>query len=134
MKADTMIHPETGAILRRRRRIESVEYRGLTKRVRVSGWFPDDGGDGVLVGADSTPLDKALAALKAKHRADVGKLARKVRSAAGLSQKDASVLLTGSPNSFYKYEKGAAEPSWPTFLLLKLLDRRPGLIDAIKAA
>jgi HTH-type transcriptional regulator / antitoxin MqsA len=134
MKADTMIHPETGAILRRRRRVETVEYRGLAKRATVSGWFPDGDGDGVLVGADSAPLDKALEALKAKHRAEVGRLARKVRVTAGLSQKDASVLLTGSPNSFYKYEKGAAEPSWPTFLLLKLLDRRPRLIDAIRSA
>lgn len=134
MKIDTMIHPETGEVLRRRRRVESVEYRGLTKRVKVWGWFPAGDGDGVLVGADSAPLDEALAALKAKHRAEAGKLARKVRSATGLSQKDASVLLTGSPNSFYKYENGAAEPSWPTFLLLKLLDRRPSLIDAIKSA
>lgn len=134
MKADTMIHPETGSVLRRRRRVESVEYRGLTKRVTVMGWFPDDDGDGVFVGADSAPLDKALEALKARHRAEVGKLARKVRATAGLSQKDASVLLTGSPNSFYKYEKGVAEPSWPTYLLLKLLDLRPRLIDAIKSA
>lgn len=62
----TMIHPATGAVLRRRRRVESVVYRGLTKHVRVSGWFPDDGGDGVLVGADSVPLDRVLEALKSE--------------------------------------------------------------------
>jgi hypothetical protein len=59
-----MIHPETGAILRRRKRTETITYQGQSRTVEVEGWFPDDDGDGVLVGADSKPLDDALAEMK----------------------------------------------------------------------
>ena len=62
--SETIIHPETGAILRRRKRMETVTYQGQSRTVEVEGWFPDDGGDGILVGADSKPLDDALAEMK----------------------------------------------------------------------
>ena len=130
---ETMIHPETGALLRRRKRREVVAYMDLTRAVQVTGWFPEDEGDGVLLGADAAPLDKALAEMKVEHAASVQRLAKQVRKAAGLTQKDASLLLTGSPNSFYKYEHGEAQPSRPTLLLMKLLAREPKLIEAIRA-
>lgn len=129
---ETMIHPETGSTLRRRRRSEVVNYMGLTRVVEVTGWFPEDGGDGVLVGQDSEPLDAALAEMKAEFTTLVKRLAKRVRKVAGLTQKDASLLLTGSPNSFYKYEHGEAQPSRPTLLLMKLLARQPKLIEEIK--
>ena len=131
---ETMIHPETGSILRRRNRCETIIYMDQTRVVEVEGWFPEDDGDGVLMGADAVPLDAALAEMKAEYAASVKYLAKQVRQAAGLSQKEASLLLTGSPNSFYKYEHGEAQPSRPTLLLLKLLAREPTLIQAIKAA
>jgi HTH-type transcriptional regulator/antitoxin MqsA len=131
---ETMIHPETGAMLRRRKRFETITYMDQTRVVEVEGWFPEDDGDGVLLGADAAPLDAALAEMKAEYAASVKHLAKQVRQAAGLSQKEASLLLTGSPNSFYKYEHGEAQPSRPTLLLLKLLAREPKLIQAIKAA
>jgi HTH-type transcriptional regulator/antitoxin MqsA len=131
---ETMIHPETGALLRRRKRREVVAYMDLTRVVEVAGWFPEDDGDGVLLGADAAPLDAALAEMKAEYAASVQRLAKQVRKAAGLTQKDASLLLTGSPNSFYKYEHGEAQPSRPTLLLMKLLAREPKLIEAIRAA
>jgi putative zinc finger/helix-turn-helix YgiT family protein len=131
---ETMIHPETGALLRRRKRFETITYMDQTRVVEVEGWFPGDDGDGVLMGADAAPLDAALAEMKAEYAASVKHLAKRVRQAAGLSQKEASLLLTGSPNSFYKYEHGEAQPSRPTLLLLKLLAQEPKLIQAIKAA
>ena len=131
---ETMIHPETGAMLRRRKRFETITYMDQTRVVEVEGWFPEDDGDGVLLGADAAPLDAALAEMKAEYAASVKHLAKRVRQAAGLSQKEASLLLTGSPNSIYKYEHGEAQPSRPTLLLLKLLAREPKLIQAIKAA
>jgi hypothetical protein len=63
--SETIIHPETGAILRRRKRMETVTHQGQSRTVEVEGWFPDDEGDGILVGADSKPLDAALAEMKA---------------------------------------------------------------------
>lgn len=131
---ETMIHPETGAMLRRRKRFETITHMDQTRVVEVEGWFPEDDGDGVLLGADAAPLDAALVEMKAEYAASVKHLAKRVRQAAGLSQKEASLLLTGSPNSFYKYEHGEAQPSRPTLLLLKLLAREPTLIQAIKAA
>jgi HTH-type transcriptional regulator/antitoxin MqsA len=44
---ETMIHPETGALLRRRKRREVVAFMDLTRVVQVTGWFPEDDGDGV---------------------------------------------------------------------------------------
>ena len=131
---ETMIHPETGAMLHRRKRFETITYMDQARVVEVEGWFPEDDGNGVLMGADAAPLDAALAEMKAEYAASVKHLAKRVRQAAGLSQKEASLLLTGSPNSFYKYEHGEAQPSRPTLLLLKLLAREPKLIQAIKAA
>jgi hypothetical protein len=60
----TTIHPKTGAILRRRKRTETITYQGQSRTVEVEGWFPDGDGDGILVGADSKPLDDALAEMK----------------------------------------------------------------------
>jgi HTH-type transcriptional regulator/antitoxin MqsA len=131
---ETMIHPETGALLRRRKRREVVAFMDLTRVVQVTGWFPEDDGDGVLLGADAAPLDAAFGEMRAEYAASVKHLAKQVRKAAGLTQKDASLLLTGSPNSFYKYEHGEAQPSRPTLLLMKLLAREPKLIEAIRAA
>jgi HTH-type transcriptional regulator/antitoxin MqsA len=131
---ETMIHPETGSILRRRKRCETIIYMDQTRVVEVEGWFPEDDGDGVLMGADAVPLDAALAEMKAEYAASVKHLAKRLRQATGLSQKEASLLLTGSPNSFYKYEHGEAQPSRPTLLLMKLLAREPKLIEAIRAA
>ncbi|MFM8608495.1 MAG: type II TA system antitoxin MqsA family protein [Hyphomicrobiales bacterium] len=131
-RAKTMKHPETGATLKRARRVETVSYMGMSKQVEIEGWFPDDNSDGILIGDDSLPLDSALAELKADYVEQAKTLAKKVRASTGLTQKDASLLLTGSPNSFSKYERGVAQPSWPTYLLLKLLDRQPKLIETIK--
>ncbi len=62
--SDTIIHPETGAILRRRKRMETVTHQGQSRTVEVTGWFPDGDGDGILVGADMKPLDDALAEMR----------------------------------------------------------------------
>ena len=43
---ETMIHPETGATLRRRKRLETITYMDQTRVVEVEGWFPEDDGDG----------------------------------------------------------------------------------------
>jgi HTH-type transcriptional regulator/antitoxin MqsA len=130
----TMIHPETGVVLSRRRRIETVEYLDLKRTIEVEAFWPDDDGDGVLLGADHAAMSAALNDMKAEHAARIRALSVKIRKAAGLTQKEASQLLTGSPNSFSKYERGEAQPSWPTFLLLKLIAADPSLIDKIKAA
>jgi HTH-type transcriptional regulator/antitoxin MqsA len=107
---------------------------GISKQVEIEGWFPDDGGDGVLIGEDSAPLDAVLAEMKFEYLKRTQALAKSIRASTGLTQRDASLLLTGSPNSFSKYERGVAQPSWPTYLLMKLIDRDPALIKTIRTA
>jgi len=66
----TMIHPETGAILRRRQRSLHVSYRGAERTVTVEGWFPEGDGDGILEGQDLEPLEQALRQMKQEHGDD----------------------------------------------------------------
>jgi HTH-type transcriptional regulator/antitoxin MqsA len=134
MAETTMIHPETGALLTRQRRMETVEYMGRKRIVEVVGFYPEDDGDAVFIGSDADPMDEAFRELRDLYRSEMKELAKAVRKAARLTQKEASLLLTGSPNSFSKYERGEAQPSWPTFVLLKLVAADPSLIDKIKAA
>lgn len=128
----TMIHPETGALLSRRRRMETVQYMGLSRTVEVEAYWPEDDGDGVLVGSDSDPLEEAFLGLRAEYAAQMRALAKDMRRKARLTQKEASQLLTGSPNSFSKYERGEALPSWPTALLMKLIAQDPKLVEKIR--
>jgi HTH-type transcriptional regulator/antitoxin MqsA len=128
----TMIHPETGALLTRGRRMETIEYMGLKKEFEATGFFPNDGGDGVIMGDDHDAFEKAFAELKAEYAANMRALAKDMRRKARLTQKEASQLLTGSPNSFSKYERGEALPSWPTALLMKLIAEDPALIEKIR--
>jgi len=128
----TMIHPETGALLSRLRRMETVQYMGLSRTVEVEAYWPEDDGDGVLVGSDSDTLEEAFLALRAEYAAQMRALAKDMRRKTKLTQKEASQLLTGSPNSFSKYERGEALPSWPTALLMKLIAQDPKLVEKIR--
>jgi HTH-type transcriptional regulator / antitoxin MqsA len=129
---ETMIHPETGALLTRGLRQETVTYMGLSRVINASGWWPEDGGDGVIAGSDHDAFDAALAEMKAEYAAQMRALAKELRRKTKLTQKEASQLLTGSPNSFSKYERGEALPSWPTALLMKLIVSDPKLLEKIR--
>ena len=128
----TMIHPETGALLKRGRRMETIEYMGLKKEFEATGFFPNDGGDGVIMGDDHDAFEKAFAEVKAQYAVQIRALAKELRRKTKLTQKEASQLLTGSPNSFSKYERGEALPSWPTALLMKLIAQDPKLVEKIR--
>jgi len=128
----TMIHPETGALLSRRRRMETVQYMGLSRTVEVEAFWPEDDGDGVLVGSDSDTLEEAFLELRTEYATQMRTLAKDMRRKTKLTQKEASQLLTGSPNSFSKYERGEALPSWPTALLMKLIAQDPKLVEKIR--
>ena len=129
---ETMIHPETGALLRRRRRMETIHHMGLSRTVEVEAYWPDDDGDGVLTGDDADPLEAAFQEMRAEYAVQMRALAKELRRKTKLTQKEASQLLTGSPNSFSKYERGEALPSWPTALLMKLIVSDPKLLEKIR--
>jgi HTH-type transcriptional regulator/antitoxin MqsA len=133
------IHPETGKELRRGERDMTVAFKGMTRVVRMKGWFPEGSDDGIFARGDGAALDAALAEMKAEYVRDVRILARRVvtkiaalEPSRKISNKSLSVLLTGSPNSFSKYVLGQAIPSHPTMILLRLLDKRPQLVKEIQ--
>ena len=45
--SETRIHPETGKVLRRGVRPQTVIVGSLSRTVDVPGWYPDDESDGV---------------------------------------------------------------------------------------
>ena len=54
-----------------------------------------------------------------------------VRNKLKLTQAEANKIFGGGPNAFSRYETGKALPSKPLIQLLRLLDRRPELLEEI---
>ncbi len=137
--AKTKIHPVTGKILMRGKRKMKVEFQGMSRVVEVKGWFPKDGGDGLMWRDDGAAADAALDEMKTEHAAKMRSFAARVAgkimavSNTKISSKQLSRLLTGSPNSFDKYRRGDAQPSHPTLVLLSILEKHPKLFLEIKA-
>ncbi|HTT85263.1 MAG TPA: type II toxin-antitoxin system MqsA family antitoxin [Rhizomicrobium sp.] len=121
----SMVHPETGEKLTRGVRPMTVRYGGLSRIVDVPGWYPaQEGGDGVLEGADMEPIDEALRELKAEVSLKPAEV-RAIRLRLKLSQRKAGEILGGGPRAFQKYESGEVLVSKPMAQLLRLLDRDP---------
>ncbi|WP_114394545.1 type II toxin-antitoxin system MqsA family antitoxin [Oleisolibacter albus] len=130
--------PETmteadGRVLRRGVRPQVVHYRGMSMTVNLPGYYPDDDSEGVHIGDDMAPLDDALRQLK-EQAGDLlaPERIKRIRERAGLGQREAGRLLGVGENTFYKYEHGQSEPSGPTLTLLRLLDKRPDLVDELR--
>lgn len=56
-----------------------------------------------------------------------------VRKKLHLDQKEAAELFGGGVNAFSRYEAGKTKPPLALVRLLKLLDRRPDLLDEVRA-
>lgn len=56
-----------------------------------------------------------------------------VRKKLHLDQKEAGELFGGGVNAFSRYENGKTKPPLALVRLLKLLDRRPELLDELRA-
>ena len=132
--AQTMIHPETGQVLRRGVRRKTLKYRGLERTVEMPGWWPDDDSDGVLVGPDMDVSDQAYAEMRAEFaKAPKPEEVRRIRQRLKLSQRRAGELLGGGPRAFQKYESGEIAVSRPMANLLLLLERDPSRLKEIIA-
>lgn len=62
--SETRIHPETGKVLTRGIRVQSVAVGSLRRVVDVPGWYPDDNSDAIHTGADLQSLDQAYSELR----------------------------------------------------------------------
>lgn len=133
-KAETMIHPETGEVLRRGVRSVTLTYRSRKRKVLLPGWYPAKGTNGVFVGSDMEASDKALAEVKEEIRQETAKKVTAIRKRLNLSQRQAGRILGGGARSFQKYESGEVEPSEPMLNLLTVLDHAPKLLKVLTAA
>lgn len=118
--------PICGGELRRGRRADTVEYKGLSRKVTQPGWYCGTCGEVLLDPADVKATEAAFFDLKAE--ADglmTAEDVKRIRRGLGLSQREAGELLGGGPRAFQKYESRTVMVSKPMSNLLRLLERHP---------
>ena len=128
----TIIHPETGSILRRSVKRKKLEYRGIEREFDLPGWWPADDGDGVLDAPDLKVANAAYRELRAEAAEQLkAEEVRRIRTRLKLSQRRAGEVLGGGPRAFQKYESGEVVVSRPMANLLLLLDRDPSRLKEL---
>ncbi len=133
MKIKTQPCPECGETMKFGSRTRPLRYRDLEDKIRVTGWWCESCGEGILTGDDLRQYSRALQDLKAKAEkvlppAEVASIREKL----GLSQRKAGELLGGGPRAFQKYEAGSQTPSVPMTHLLRLLARDPRRLEELQ--
>jgi HTH-type transcriptional regulator/antitoxin MqsA len=129
---ETRVHPETGAILRRRIQRRKLDFKGIEREFDLPGWWPADDGDGILEAADLKIVDKAYRELRAEAAEQLkAEEVRRIRTRLKLSQRRAGEILGGGPRAFQKYESGEVVVSRPMANLLLLLDRDPSRLEEL---
>lgn len=125
-RAKSISCPECGGRAVHATRSDTVEYKGQTARVRVSGYWCEDCGEAVLEGPALEKRERAFLALRAKVEGVPGpEEVAAIRHRLRLSQRRAGELLGGGPRAFQKYESGEQQVSVPMANLLRLLARDP---------
>jgi len=128
----TIIHPETGAILRRSVKRKKLDYKGVEREFDLPGWWPADDGDGVLDAPDLAAANAAYRELRAEASERLrAEEVRRIRTRLKLSQRRAGEILGGGPRAFQKYESGEVVVSRPMANLLLLLDRDPSRLKEL---
>lgn len=124
----TRIHPETGQVLRRDARLQTVGVGSMSREVEVPGWYPEDDGDSIHSGAELQALDRAYLELRAAYAARV----KAVRKKLGLTQEEAGRIIGGGRRAFQKYESGTTPPSEAAVGLIEILDRHPEELETLR--
>ena len=124
----TRIHPETGQLLRRDARVQTVSVGSMSREVEVPGWYPEDDGDSIHSGAELQALDQAYLDLRTAYAARV----KAVRKKLGLTQEEAGRIIGGGRRAFQKYESGATPPSEAAVGLIEILDRHPEELETLR--
>lgn len=126
---ETRIHPETGQILRRDVRSQTVTFGSMARVVDVPGWYPEDDSDSIHSGRDLAESDRAFQELKAAYAAHV----RKIRKRLKLTQEEAGRLIGGGRRAFQKYESGVMPPSDAAVGLIEILHRHPEEVEFLRS-
>src|SRR3954470_4074047 len=103
--ADTPTCPVMGKPMARDVRPMELRYKGHSITIDMPGWYSEE--ESIHTGEDMKVSDAALMRLKAEvdgllRPEDI----RRIRKSLGLTQRQASEVLGGGPNSFQKYESG----------------------------
>jgi len=127
--SETRVHPETGKVLRRDVRPQTVVVGSLSRTVDVPGWYPDDESDAIHSGTDLKASNEAFKALREEYAAHI----RSVRKKLGLTQEEAGVIIGGGKRAFQKYESGRTPPSDAAVGLIEVLARHPEEVATLRA-
>jgi HTH-type transcriptional regulator/antitoxin MqsA len=127
--SETRIHPETGKVLRRDVRPQTIVVGTLSRTLDVPGWYPDDDGDAVHSGVDLKEMDDVYKALREQYAARV----RSVRKKLGLTQEEAGLIIGGGKRAFQKYESGRMPPSDAAVGLIEVLARHPEEVALLRS-
>mgnify|MGYP003430705931 FL=1 len=119
--AQTRIHPDTGKLLRRDARAQTVCVGSLSRDVDVHGWYPEDDSDSVHSGEDLQAVECAYHELRVAYAGRI----KAVRKKLGLTQEEAGRIIGGGRRAFQKYERGTMQPSEAAVGLIEILDRHP---------
>ncbi len=134
MAENTIIHPETGSVLKRSVRRRKLTYKGIERDFALPGWWPADDGDGILDPEDLLVTNQAFNELRAEAAQRLkAEEVRRIRTRLKLSQRRAGEILGGGPRAFQKYESGEVVVSRPMANLLLLLDRDPSRLKELVA-
>jgi len=123
------IHPQTGKLLRRGVRVQTIRFGAFARGIDVPGWYPDDDSDALFSGTDLAESDRVYQELKTAYAAHI----RRVRKQLGLTQEEAGRLIGGGRRAFQKYESGLMAPSDAAIGLIEILARNPQEVETLKA-
>ncbi len=130
----TMPSPDTGEPMARATRPFTVSYKGQSLTVDLPGYYPEGEGESVHVGDDMAVVDAALRSLKEiVDGVPTPATIRRVRKKLQLTQREAGTLLKVGEKAFDKYERGLNEPSGPTILLLRILEKHPAIVAELRS-
>jgi HTH-type transcriptional regulator/antitoxin MqsA len=112
---------------------EELQYRGAPVHVRIEVGVCDRCEEETI---DADQARRNDVAIRNAYKGASGLLSdsrvRTVRSFLGLTQREASELFGGGPNSFAKYETGRVAQSRAVDILLRLAAEDPQIVDRIQ--
>ena len=127
------LSPVTGKPMVRDVRPMEIEYKGQSETVQMPGWYCRDSAESIHTGEDMKVSDAALKSLRMKvERLLSPDEIRRIRSQLGLTQREAGDLIGGGPNAFQKYESGEVLVSKAMSNLLRVLEKHPEEVLALK--
>jgi HTH-type transcriptional regulator / antitoxin MqsA len=110
-----------------------IAYKGQSVTIDMPGWYCDESGESIHTDEDMKVSDAALKDLRkeVEHLLKPQEIKR-IRTAIGLTQREAGALLGGGPNAFQKYEQDTVTVSKPMSNLLRLLDKHPEDVEELR--